>query len=94
MVQTYTWNGIVTQGDWNSYGNYVVIEHEGGYSTRYAHLLQFIVSEGEYVEAGQVIGYMGTTGNSTGTHLHFEMYGPQGRFSARQVFPNIPVRNQ
>lgn len=94
VVQTYTWNGIVTQGDWNSYGNYVVIEHEGGYSTRYAHLLQFIVSEGEYVEAGQVIGYMGTTGNSTGTHLHFEMYGPQGRFSARQAFPNIPVRNQ
>lgn len=94
VVQTYTWNGIVTQGDWNSYGNYVVIEHEGGYSTRYAHLLQFIVSEGEYVEAGQVIGYMGSTGNSTGTHLHFEMYGPQGRFSARQAFPNIPVRNQ
>lgn len=94
VTQTYTWNGIVTRGDWNSYGNYVVIEHEGGYSTRYAHLLQYIVSEGEHVEAGQVIGYMGTTGNSTGTHLHFEMYGPQGRFSARQVFPDIPVWNK
>ena len=94
VVQTYTWNGIVTRGDWNSYGNYVVIEHEGGYSTRYAHMLQFIVSEGEYVEAGQVIGYMGSTGNSTGTHLHFEMYGPQGRFSARLAFPDIPVWNK
>ena len=94
VVQTYTWNGIVTRGDWNSYGNYVVIEHDGGYSTRYAHLLQYIVSEGEHVEAGQVIGYMGSTGNSTGTHLHFEMYGPQGRFSARLAFPDIPVWNQ
>ncbi len=94
VVQTYTWNGIVTRGDWNSYGNYVVIEHDGGYSTRYAHLLQFIVSEGEHVEAGQVIGYMGSTGNSTGSHLHFEMYGPQGRFSAHKVFPDIPTYNK
>lgn len=94
VVQTYTWNGIVTRGDWNSYGNYVVIEHDGGYTTRYGHLLQYIVSEGEHVEAGQVIGYMGSTGNSTGTHLHFEMYGPQGRFSAHLVFPDIPTWNK
>lgn len=94
VVQTYTWNGIVTRGDWNSYGNYVVIEHDGGYTTRYGHLLQYIVSEGEHVEAGQVIGYMGSTGNSTGSHLHFEMYGPQGRFSAHLVFPDIPTWNK
>lgn len=94
VVQTYTWNGIVTRGDWNSYGNYVVIEHDGGYTTRYGHLLQYIVSEGEHMEAGQVIGYMGSTGNSTGSHLHFEMYGPQGRFSAHTVFPDIPTWNK
>ena len=94
VTTTYTWNGIVTQGDWNSYGNSVVIEHDGGYSTRYAHLNQYVVSEGEYVEQGQLIGYVGSTGYSTGAHLHFEMYGPQGRFSARVVFPDVPTWNQ
>ena len=94
VTTTYTWNGIVTRGDWNSYGNSVVIEHEDGYSTRYAHLNQYVVSEGEYVEQGQLIGYVGSTGYSTGAHLHFEMYGPQGRFSARVVFPDVPTWNR
>ncbi len=58
----------------NGYGNYVLIDHEDGtYSTMYAHLQQVIVSVGDYVEKGQTVGYVGTTGWSTGYHLHFEI---------------------
>ena len=55
------------------YGNYVVISHDGTYSTVYGHLASAAVSVGQYVEQGQVIGYIGSTGWSTGAHLHFEV---------------------
>lgn len=54
------------------YGNKVDIDHGGGESTRYGHLTSYTVAAGQPVEAGQVIGYQGSTGNSTGVHLHFE----------------------
>jgi murein DD-endopeptidase MepM/ murein hydrolase activator NlpD len=54
------------------YGNYVVIEHAGGLRTLYAHLLGSAVQPGEQVHAGQVLGFLGSTGNSTGPHTHFE----------------------
>ncbi len=54
------------------YGNYVTIDHGGGLSTLYAHCYSTVVTEGQYVEKGDVIGYVGTTGWSTGNHLHFE----------------------
>lgn len=64
------------QGGWNGgYGNYVVIDHNNGVQTLYAHNTSNIVYVGEYVEQGQVIGYMGSTGRSTGQHLHFEVRG-------------------
>lgn len=55
------------------YGNYIVISHDGTYSTLYGHLTSAYVSVGEYVKQGQVIGAMGSTGFSTGAHLHFEV---------------------
>jgi murein DD-endopeptidase MepM/ murein hydrolase activator NlpD len=55
------------------YGNYVVIQQEGGYATVYGHMVRTNVGWGQAVNAGDVIGFVGTTGNSTGPHLHFEV---------------------
>jgi murein DD-endopeptidase MepM/ murein hydrolase activator NlpD len=69
-----TADGIVTfaamRGSW---GNLVIIDHNYGYQTYYAHLSGFAVSSGEKVRRGEVIGYMGSTGRVTGTHLHYEV---------------------
>lgn len=56
-----------------SWGNYVVVEHEDGMTTLYAHQSQYVVKAGDQVEQGQIIGYVGSTGNSTGAHLHLEV---------------------
>lgn len=65
---------IAREGGWNGgYGNYVVIQHGNGSQTLYAHLSRLIVGDGQRVVQGQVIGYMGRTGKSTGVHLHFEI---------------------
>ncbi len=57
-----------------SYGNHVVVNHGDGFSSLYAHLDYYVVSEGQYVQQGQLLGYMGSTGNSTGNHLHFTIF--------------------
>ncbi len=57
-----------------SYGNYILLEHQNGIKTRYAHLSQVYVSYGQTVDRGEVIGYMGATGFTDGAHLHFEVY--------------------
>ena len=67
-------SGVVTTSiKKGSYGNYVVISHSDGTSTLYAHMSKRAVKEGQTVKQGQTIGYVGTTGSSTGNHLHYEV---------------------
>lgn len=66
-------SGTVLRSEYHwSYGNYVLIDHGGGISTLYAHMSSAAVSQGDTVEAGQTIGWVGLTGNTFGYHLHFE----------------------
>lgn len=67
-------SGTVTYAGWNgSYGNFIEVDHGNGQVSRYAHCSKIAVSKGQTVSQGEVIGYVGTTGNSTGNHLHFEI---------------------
>jgi murein DD-endopeptidase MepM/ murein hydrolase activator NlpD len=70
-----TKSGTVTTAAYDdAYGYYVTINHGDGYSSLYGHMTNYIVSAGDYVTQGQVIGYVGSTGWSTGPHLHFGIY--------------------
>ena len=67
-------DGIVVKAEWaNGYGNVIYISHGYGYSTRYGHLSAYNVKPGARVKRGDVIGYVGSTGRSTGPHLHYEV---------------------
>lgn len=72
IAKTLGWNG--------GYAKYVVIQHGNNSQTLYAHLNGLNVNVGQHVEQGEVIGYMGSTGNSTGVHLHFEIRGAKNPF--------------
>ena len=75
--------GVVTTArNSSSGGNYVTINHGDGFSSSYLHLRNYVVSRGQAVSAGQLIGYMGSTGISTGSHLHFAIY-----YNGRAVNP-------
>jgi murein DD-endopeptidase MepM/ murein hydrolase activator NlpD len=66
--------GVITYAGWYGAGGWTVkIDHGDGFSTVYMHMSDYIVSAGDYVAAGQTIGYVGSTGGSTGPHLHFEV---------------------
>ena len=77
VVHTQVWDGVTMDGD-QSYGNMVMLSHADGNSTLYAHLSEISVSPGDAVEKGSEIGKSGTTGNSTGPHLHLEVRTADG----------------
>ena len=77
---------VIVSAYGGSYGNYVSISHGGGDSSLYAHMSSRAVSVGQTVQQGQVIGYVGTTGNSTGNHLHFEVKVNGARVNPLSVF--------
>lgn len=69
-----TADGLISRAErFSSYGNYIQIEHGGELQTRFGHLSGFAVTAGEQVRKGQLIGFVGTTGRSTGPHLHYEV---------------------
>ena len=82
--------GVVTISTYNnSYGNYVVVQHDNGIATLYAHMSSRAVSEGQVVTQGQTLGYVGSTGSSTGNHLHLEFRVNGKRQDALNYYPNL-----
>ena len=65
-------DGIVVKSEW-AYGNVIYLSHRYGFSTRYGHLSSFVVRPGQRVKRGDIVGYVGSTGRSTGPHLHYEV---------------------
>ena len=86
-------DGMVSYaGRHGGHGNYVRLSHSGGLGTGYAHMSRIAVSAGERVRAGQVIGYVGSTGLSTGPHLHYELY--QGGRTVNPLSVRFTVNSQ
>lgn len=83
---------VVGIGRGGSYGRSVLLEHAGGYRTRYAHLRKSLARPNAHVAAGEKIGIVGRTGNATTAHLHFEVITPSGRFldPGPLLFPPSP----
>ncbi len=81
---------VYSSDGWNGgWGNYVMIDHGNGMQTLYAHMSSRAVSVGQTVSRGQTIGYVGSTGMSTGPHLHFEMYINGSRIDPQTRYPGV-----
>ncbi len=83
---------VIYSGWHGGHGNYVKLDHGGGFATAYAHMSRVAVPNGARVHAGQVIGYVGSTGLSTGPHLHYELYRNGGAVNPLSV--RFTVSNQ
>ena len=84
--------GKVTTSAYSSvWGNYIIINHGGGYTTLYAHMSKRLVSVGARVSQGDVIGYVGNTGYSTGSHLHFEINKNGSSYNPLEEFKGFDV---
>ena len=85
-----TGNGVVSQTEFNGrgYGNNVVINHGYGYQTLYGHMTKFVVRPGQKVQRGDLIGYVGSTGSSTGPHCHYEVIKDGNKIDPINYFYN------
>ena len=84
--------GRVVLAEWyGGYGNCIMIEHGNGYKTLYGHLSYIGVKNGQYVNQGDTIGQVGSTGNSTGPHLHFEVYSNGSRIDPEQFYSGLNI---
>ncbi|MEI3896280.1 M23 family metallopeptidase, partial [Bacillus sp. CCNWLW75] len=88
---TVEFSGFGSPGSFNDYGNVVVIKHEDGYYTLYAHMSERIARKGDYVQQDQVIGKVGATGRVTGPHLHFELK-TEYKFGQINPTPYLPFK--
>ncbi len=85
-------NGNVIKAAWSGgYGNMIEIDHGNGITTRYGHLSKIDVSVGDTVTRGQLIGYVGSTGRSTGPHLHYEFRLNDRSINPRHFLPQEPI---
>lgn len=85
-------NGVVTKAGWQGgYGNLIEIDHGNGLTTRYGHLSSIQIQVGDAVQRGQVVGTVGSTGRSTGPHLHYELRLNDKPINPRRFLPPEPA---
>ena len=84
-------NGVIVKAGWQGgYGNMIEIDHGNGLTTRYGHLSKIDVQNGDTINRGQIIGYIGSTGRSTGPHLHYELRLNDKAINPRRFLPPEP----
>ena len=85
-------NGVVIKAEWQGgYGNMIEVDHGNGLTTRYGHLAKIEIQAGDVVQRGQLIGFVGSTGRSTGPHLHYELRLNDKTINPRRFLPPEPV---
>ncbi len=85
-------NGVVVKAEWQGgYGNMIEINHGNGLTTRYGHLAKIEIQAGDMVQRGQLMGFVGSTGRSTGPHLHYELRLNDKTINPRRFLPPEPI---